>query len=59
MNRKKSITIIRVIAPAAVLCWTCHGLAWADGKFEHVAVYLEQTVQDEDTEIVFEAVTAV
>jgi hypothetical protein len=57
MNRKKSLTVIRIITPAAVLYWTCHGLAWADGKFEHVAVYLEQTVQDEDTEIVFEAVT--
>jgi hypothetical protein len=45
----------QIVAPAAVMFWTFHGLAWADGRFEHVAVYMEQTVQDQDTEIVFEA----
>src|SRR3954466_4469528 len=57
MNREKSLAISRIVGPAVVLFCTFHGLARADGKFEHVAVYLEQTVQDEDTEIVFEAVT--
>ena len=33
-----------------------HGTGWADEKFEKVAVYLEQNVQDEDIEVKFEAV---
>jgi len=52
-----SIALKNVIALAATLFWAYHGSAWADGKFERVAVYLEQTVEDEDTEIVFDAVS--
>jgi hypothetical protein len=47
----------QILVPAAVLSWTFHGLAWADGRFERAAVHLEQTVEDEDIEIAFEAVS--
>jgi hypothetical protein len=50
--------IIRTVATAAILLATGHGAAWADEKFERVAVYLEQNVDDEDAEIKFEAVGA-
>jgi hypothetical protein len=53
----KSTAMKKVVAPAATLFWAYYNPAWADGKFEHVAVFLEQTVEDEDTEIVFDAVS--
>jgi hypothetical protein len=36
----------------------CHGPARGAEKFDSVAVYLEQTVEDEDCEIGFEAISA-
>jgi hypothetical protein len=48
--------MIRTIATTAVLLAACHGYAWADERFESVKAYLEQTVEDEDSEATFEAV---
>jgi hypothetical protein len=42
-----------ITATAALLTW--HGTVWADGRFEQVIVRLEQTVEDGDCEIAFEA----
>jgi hypothetical protein len=50
------LLIIRTAAAAAVLLGVCHGLAWGEEKFESVAAYLEQNVEDEDSEIRFDAV---
>jgi hypothetical protein len=47
--------MIRTIATTAVLLAACHGYAWADGKFESVKAYLEQTAEDEDSEVTFDA----
>jgi hypothetical protein len=44
----------RALIPAALLFWAGHGIAWADGRFEQIAVHLEQTVEDEDSEIAFD-----
>lgn len=42
--------------PAAILLLAIPGFAHAEEKFERTAVYLEQTVQDEDAEIKFEVI---
>jgi hypothetical protein len=57
MQWKISPAAKQTVGLAAVVFCGSHTYAWAEGKFEHVAVYLEQTVQDEDTEIVFEALS--
>jgi hypothetical protein len=48
----------RTFLSAAVLLAAFHGVAWATGKFESVSVHLERTVEDEDSEVVFEAIGA-
>ncbi len=55
MHRKANATM-RTLLPAAVLLLASHGLAPAEERFERTAVYLEQTVQDEDAEIKFEVI---
>jgi hypothetical protein len=47
----------RTLLSAVALLAVCHGAAWAAGGFESVSVYLEQTVEDEDSELTFEAIT--
>jgi len=54
--RIRRIPIFRTVAVATVLLGACHGLARGDEKFESVAAYLEQNVDDEDSEIRFDAV---
>ncbi len=44
------------IVASTVLLLTVHDAARADGRFEKVGVYLEQTVEDEDFEVRFEAI---
>jgi len=48
--------LIRTIAMAAVLLSVCPGYVWGGEKFESVTAYLEQTAEDEDSEVRFEAV---
>jgi len=45
----------RALATAALITGL-HGAGWAAGRFEKVAVYLEQNIQDNDLEMKFEAV---
>ena len=47
----------KIFLPAAVLLLATQGPVWAAGKFESVSVYLEQTVEDEDSEIAFDAIS--
>jgi hypothetical protein len=47
----------RAIFQTVVALVACHGVAWANDKFERVSVYLEQTVEDEDSEVTFEAIS--
>jgi len=41
----------------AVLLAACHTAAFAAGKFDSVSVFLEQTIEDEDSEITFDAIS--
>ena len=50
--------MIRTVAATAVILSISHGPAAGVEKFDNVAVYLEQTVEDEDCEISFEAMSA-
>jgi hypothetical protein len=47
----------RTLFSAVALLAIWHGPTWAAGGFESVSVYLEQTIEDEDSELTFEAVT--
>jgi hypothetical protein len=47
----------RTLLSAAALLAIWHGPTWAAGGFESVAVFLEQTIEDEDSELTFEAIT--
>jgi hypothetical protein len=51
-----TVTRMTPIVTAAVLALASHGVAHADGKFAKLGVYLEQTVEDEDSEVRFEAI---
>ena len=53
---KRGSGMMRRLIPAAILLVVPSSLARAEERFEHTAVYLEQTVQDEDAEIKFEAI---
>lgn len=46
-----------VLLKAAAAFVLCHGIASASDTFERVSVYLEQTIEDEDSEITFEAIS--
>jgi hypothetical protein len=46
----------RTLVPAAVLLLAVPNLAHGEDRFEHTAVYLEQTVQDADAEVKFEVI---
>ena len=46
-----------LLSKAAVAFVLCHGIALASDKFERVSVYMEQTIEDEDSEITFEAIS--
>ena len=48
--------MIRMVATTAFLLGTCHGFAWGAERFEKVAAYLEQSAEDEDSELSFEAI---
>jgi hypothetical protein len=50
--------MIRMIAAGVAMLSVFYGSARGAEKFENVAVYLEQTAEDEDCEIAFEAVSA-
>jgi hypothetical protein len=50
--------MIRMIAAGIAVLSVFYGSARGGEKFENVAVYLEQTAEDEDCEIAFEAVSA-
>ena len=54
----KEITVTRMtqIAASAVFLLAFHGVGRADDKFEKVGVYLEQTIDDEDVEVQFDAI---
>jgi hypothetical protein len=47
----------RTMLQVAILLCACHEPAWAAGKFESVSVYLEQTVEDGDSEVTVDAIT--
>ena len=47
----------RVLLHVAIVLAACHSPVWAAGKFESVSVYLEQTIEDEDSEIAFDAIS--
>jgi len=47
----------RTLLSAVALLAIWHGPTWAAGGFESVSVYLEQTIEDEDSELTFEAIT--
>lgn len=47
----------RTLLSTAALLVACHGAAWAAGKFESVSVNLEQTAEDGDSELTFEAIS--
>jgi len=47
----------RALLHVAIVLAACHSPVWAAGKFESVSVYLEQTVEDEDSEIAFDAIS--
>jgi hypothetical protein len=47
----------RTLLSAVALLAIWQGPTWAAGGFESVSVYLEQTIEDEDSELTFEAVT--
>jgi len=57
MYKSRGLLTRQSIVAAVLLLPAWHGIAWADGRFERVSVRLEQTVEDEDCEIVFEAGT--
>jgi hypothetical protein len=46
-----------MLALFTLLACTAAGYAYADEKFEHVAVRLEQNATDEDVEVVFDAIS--
>jgi hypothetical protein len=48
--------MIRTIAMTAVALAVCHGPVWAAEKFDSVTAFLEQTVEDGDSEVTFEAI---
>jgi hypothetical protein len=48
----------RMTVATAVVLGVCHGLATGAERFDKVAVYFEQTAEDEDCEVTFEAVSA-
>jgi hypothetical protein len=52
-----AMTRLRTLIPASILLLNATGMALANGRFEHLAVYLEQTIEDEDCEIAFEAIS--
>jgi len=47
----------RTLLSAVALLAIWQGPTWAAGGFESVSVYLEQTIEDEDSELTFEAIT--
>ena len=47
----------RALLSATLIFAANQGAAWAEDRFERVAVYLEQTAEDEDAEVIFEAVS--
>jgi len=49
--------MIKPVVLTAVLLGACQGLEWGAEKFDTVAVYLEQTAEDEDSEVTFEAIS--
>jgi hypothetical protein len=55
MRRAKGLPMRQSIITASAVFLTWHGIAWADGRFEQIVVRLEQTVEDGDCEIAFEA----
>jgi hypothetical protein len=55
-NRNRSFPMSRTILTAAILLAACSGAARADGKLEVATVSLEQTIQDADIEIKFDAI---
>jgi hypothetical protein len=56
LNMEVAMTRMIPVLVSAVLLVASHGVGRADETFEKVAVTLEQTVQDEDSEIRFDAV---
>jgi len=55
MRKARGLAVQQSIITATAVFLTWQGIAWADGKFERVVVRLEQTVEDGDCEIAFEA----
>jgi hypothetical protein len=51
------MAILQTLIPASILLLNFHGMALANNRFERLAVYLEQTIEDEDCEIAFEAIS--
>jgi hypothetical protein len=47
----------RALLQIAILLAGCQCSAWAAEKFESVSVYLEQTIEDGDSEITFDAIS--
>jgi hypothetical protein len=58
MPMVRSIPMIRMAATTALLLGAFHRPAWCVERFEKVAVYLEQTAEDEDSELTFDALSA-
>src|ERR1051326_942863 len=58
MSKAGEVTVTRMVTMVmgAGLVIALPGAAHADGKFSKVGVYLEQTVEDEDSEVRFEAI---
>ena len=50
--------MIRITFATAVVLSVCHCPAEGAEKFDNVSVYLEQTAEDEDCEVGFEAISA-
>src|SRR3954449_11557886 len=55
MRKTRGLPVHQSIITATAVFLTWHGIVWADGRFEQVVVRLEQTVEDGDCEIAFEA----
>src|SRR5689334_16377981 len=55
MRKARELRVQQSIITVTVALLTWHRVAWADGRFEQVIVRLEQTVEDGDCEIAFEA----
>ena len=49
--------MIKPVVLTAVIVGACQGVCMGAEKFDNVAVYLEQTAEDEDSEVTFEAIS--